>query len=184
MEDKHTAAWYLKHVLWTDICCDLQPLSKKKAQLQILARKGASGWQSERSRATSYNRREDKGHLKIKQKNESRRIYWMPVLARGKLHIEFLGSEFPGDKVEAMPEFVEKLKKATKMCRPSESEQPCIVFVGRGEGFYKSNGQITQEFAKALRQHALKAFHGQDAEFQPGRSGDLWLSLARETAVS
>ena len=27
----------------------------------------------------------------------------------------------------------------------------------------------------------LKAFHGQDAEFQPGRSGDLWL---HETAVS
>ena len=64
---------------------------------------------------------------------------------------------------------------------PSESEQPCIVFVDRGEGFYKSNGQITQEFAKALRQHGLKAFHGQDAEFQPGRSGDLWL---HETAVS
>ena len=37
----------------------------------------------------------------------------MPVLARGKLHIELLGSEFPGDKVEAMPEFVEKLKKAS-----------------------------------------------------------------------
>ena len=105
----------------------------------------------------------------------------MPVLARGKLHIELLGSEFPGDKVEAMPEFVEKLKKAIKVRFPSESEQPCIVFVDRGEGFYKSNGQITQEFAKALRQHGLKAFHGQDAEFQPGRSGDLWL---HETAVS
>ena len=83
--------------------------------------------------------------------------------------------------VEAMPEFLEKLKKATNMRLPSESEQPCIVFVDRGEGFYKSNGQITQTFAKALRQHGLKAFHGQDAEFHPGRSGDLWL---HETAVT
>ena len=71
-----------------------------------------------------------------------------------------------------MPEFVETIK----MCLPSEGEQPCIVYVDRGEGFYKSNGQITQEFAKALWQHALKAFHGQGAEFQPGRSGDLWLN--------
>ena len=75
-----------------------------------------------------------------------------------------------------MPEFVEKLKKAIKMRFPSDSEQPCLVFVDRGEGFYKSNGQVTQEFAKALRQHGLKALHGQDAEFQPGRSGDLWLN--------
>ena len=51
----------------------------------------------------------------------------------------------------------------------------------RGEGFYKSNGKITDEFSSALRQHSLKAFHGNDAECQPGRSGDFWL---HETTVS
>ena len=38
----------------------------------------------------------------------------MPILARGKLHVELLGSEFPGDKVEGMEEFVEKLAKAVR----------------------------------------------------------------------
>jgi hypothetical protein len=181
MKDKHTAEWFFKHVIWTDICCDLQLLSRKKAQLQTMARKGGSGWQSKGCRMKSYNRRGDKGHLKIKQSRESRRVYWMPVLARGKLHIEFLGSSFPGDKVDAMPEFVEKLKRAVCLRFPNASSQPNIVFVDRGEGFYKSNGKITDEFASALRQHSLKAFHGSDAECQPGRSGDLWL---HETTVS
>ena len=38
MMGKHTAEWFFKHVIWTDICCDLQPLSQKKAQLQAVAR--------------------------------------------------------------------------------------------------------------------------------------------------
>ena len=181
MEDKHTPAWYFKHVIWTDICCDLQPLSQKKARLQAMARKGGSGWQSAGCRQKSYNLREDKGQLKIKQKKESRRVYWMPILARGKLHVELLGSEFPGDKVEGMEEFVEKLAKAVRMRFPDRDDQPNIVYVDRGEGFYASNGKITQEFATALRKHGLKAFHGKDAEAQPGRSGDLWL---HETTVS
>ena len=78
-------------------------------------------------------------------------------------------------------EFVAKLKKAIRMRFPCRSDQPHIVFVDRGAGFYRSSWRITQQFAQALRQHGLKAFHGQDAEFQPGRSGDLWL---HETAVS
>ena len=132
-------------------------------------------------RQKSYNKREDKGHLKIKQKKESKRVHWMPVLAQGKLHVELLGSDFPGDKVEGMPEFVEKLRKAINLRFPDRKSQPNVVFVDRGEGFYKSNGKITGEFSAALRRHHLKAFHGDEAEFQPGRSGDLWL---HETAVS
>ena len=181
MEGRHTAAWYFKHVVWTDVCCDLQPLSQKKAQLQIMARKGGSGWQSKGSRRKSYNLREDKGHLKIKQKKESKRVYWMPVLARGKLHVELLGSDFPGDKVEGMDKFVEKLAKVLRLRFPDSHQRPDVVFVDRGEGFYKSNGIITGEFGAALRRHKLKAFHGRDAELQPGRSGDLWL---HETTVS
>ena len=134
--------------MWTDICCDLKPLSKKKAQLQMLARKGASGWQSERSRATSYNRREDKGHLKIKQKNESRRVYWMPVLARGKLHIELLGSEFPGDKVEAMPEFVEKLKKAIKMRFPVRANSRALSLLTEAKASTKAMGRAPRSLTK------------------------------------
>ena len=34
---------------------------------------------------------------------ECLRVYWMPVLARGKLHIEMLGSDFRGDHVDGVP---------------------------------------------------------------------------------
>ena len=181
MEGVLTSDFYTKRVVWTDICCDLLPLTKKKSVLQTFARKGGSGWMSKGCRKKSYNKREDKGHLKIKQKKESRRVHWMPVLAQGKLHVEVLGSDFPGDKPEGMPQFVEKLRKAINLRFPDRKTQPNVVFVDRGEGFYKSNGKITGEFSTALRRHRLKAFHGNEAEFQPGRSGDLWL---HETAVS
>ena len=86
------------------------------------------------------------------------------MLARGKLHVELLGSSFPGDKTEAMPEFVERLSKALRLRFPSNAGRPRTVFVDRGEGFYRSNGKTTREFATALRKHGLSAYHGGDAE--------------------
>ena len=121
------------------------------------------------------NRHVDKGHLKIKQGKESERVYWMPLLSHGKLHVELLGSTSPGDKVEGMSDFVEKLNKAVCLRFPNNTDRHRIVLVDRGEGFYKSNRKITHGFVTALRKQGLKAFHGKDAECQPGRSGDLWL---------
>ena len=102
----------------------------------------------------------------------------MPVLARGKLHLELLGSEFVGDHVNGMSTFVHKLK--TSLNARFRSDQPTTVFVDLGGGFYQG-GSITPEFKAALREHGLKAFHGEDASVQPGHSGDLWL---HETAVA
>ena len=74
--------------------------------------------------------------------------------------MELLGSRFPGDKVDGVDEFVEKLAKALRMRFPDRAQRPRVVYVDRGEGFYKSNGKITDEFAAALERHGLKAFHG------------------------
>ena len=60
------------------------------------------------------------------------------------------------------------------------ADQPETVFVDLGCGFYQG-GNITDELKKALREHHLKPFHGDDASVQPARSGDLW---PHETAVS
>ena len=54
------------------------------------------------------------------------------------------------------------------------------MFVDLGGGFYQG-GVITDAFKRALREHQLKAFHGDDAFAQFARSGDLW---PHETAVS
>ena len=37
------------------------------------------------------------------------KIWWIPILARGKLHIELLSSTFPGEKPEGVREVVDKI---------------------------------------------------------------------------
>ena len=87
-------------------------------------------------------------------------------------------SATPGGHDNGMSTFVHKLKASINL--RFRSQQPETVFVDLGGGFYQG-GAITNEFKTALRDHHLKAFHGDDASIQPGHSGDLWL---HETAVS
>ena len=174
---RHTPRWYWQHVTWTDICNSVLPLTVRKANAQALAQKGGSGWISADAKHETINMRGQKHELVLAGK-ECVRIYWMPVLARGKLHIELLGSGFAGDHVDGMATFVHKLKASLNT--RFRNDQPTTVFVDMGGGFYQG-GIITHEFKTALREHGLKAFHGDDASFQPGHSGDLWL---HETAVA
>ena len=78
--------------------------------------------------------------------SECQRVFWMPILARGKLHLEVLGSNFPGDHPSGMSTFVRKLRAAVNARFRNEGTQPSIVFVDRGGGFYSGNGKITREF--------------------------------------
>ena len=109
------------------------------------------------------------------------RVFWMPILARGKLHVEVLGTSFPGDHPHGMSTFVQKLRAAINIRFQGDGPQPDVVFVDRGGRFYDGIGQITAEFKSALRTNSFTAFHGDNAQVQPGRSGDLWL---HETSVS
>ena len=174
----HRAEWYAQHVVWTDICNDVLPKTQRRANLQALARKGGSGWMSPGSETLPCNLRGKKEDLKLCG-TECLRVFWMPILARGKLHLELLGSGFPGDRKEGMPVFVQKIRKAINA--RFRQQQPDIVFVDRGGGFYDGTGRITTEFETALAANHFKVFHGTDASIQPGQSGDLWL---HETAVA
>ena len=75
MVGKHGAMFFFKRAIWTDILYVLQPLSKKKAQLHVVARKRGSGWQSRGRRGKSRNLRGDKGRLKIERSKESGRVF-------------------------------------------------------------------------------------------------------------
>ena len=176
----HSAAWYFRRVVWTDVCNDVLPFTEKKFTLQAQARKGGKGWMSKGCETESYNLRGKKEQLKLSG-SECMRVFWMPVLARGKLHLELLGSDFPGDHTSGMSTFVHKLRCGINARFQGEGPKPDIVFVDRGGGFYAGNGKITAEFAEALRENHFTNFHGRDASVQPGRSGDLW---PHETAVS
>ena len=174
---KHTAAWYWRHIIWTDICNSVLPTTVRKANAQALARKSGSGLISADAKRMPENMRGNKRELVLAGK-ECVLVYWMPVLSQGKLHVELLGSGFAGDHVNGMPTFVHKLRVSINS--RFRVDQPEIVFVDLGGGFYKAS-TITSEFKHALREHDFKPFHGDDASMQPGASGDLW---PHETSVS
>ena len=177
LELKHTPRWYWRHTIWTDICNCVLATTVRKANAQALARKSGSGWMSDDARHNPENMRGNKRELVLAGK-ECVRAYWMPVLAQGKLHVELLGSGFAGDHVSGMSTFVHKLRVSINS--RFRDNQPGVVFVDLGGGFYQG-GVITDEFKRALKEHGINAFHGDDASIQPGSSGDLW---PHETSVS
>ena len=103
------------------------------------------------------------------------RVYFAPVLVRGKLHVAILGQGFPGETPAGAAIVVAKVRAALNS-RFRSADQPDVVFTDRGQGFYAlANGRITPEYAAALRAHGLKAFMSADASLRPGDMKELML---------
>ena len=176
----HTGDWYYKNMIWIDLCNDIIPTSEKKATEMALARKGGKGWISPGTQEFSRNLQGKKESLKQKSWN-TYKIWWMPVLCRGKLHIEVFNEEFPGECAPGAQQAVEKLASILNLRFPNQSK-PKIVMTDRGRGFYHPpTGKITKEYKAGLQHVGLKAFMGDDASAQPGTMGDLML---HETSVA
>ena len=127
-----TPYWYWRHVVWTDICNSVLPTTIRKANAQALAQKAGSGWMSDDAKHQLANLRGKKRQLVLAGK-ECTRVYWMPVLAQGKLHLEVLGSRFLGDHVNGMPAFVHKLRSSLNTRFRSE-QQPTTAIADLGAG--------------------------------------------------
>ena len=176
---RHSPHWYFWRLVWTDICNNILPRSFKKQVLQAQSRKAGKVWRSEGSQMKSRTLRGPKESTK-QNSWDAVRVWWAPVLLRGKLHVEMLGEDFLGEVPEAMPAFVAKVRAAINI-RCQGDDKPEVLFVDRGKGFYHaSNGYITDEFKAALDTHNLKAFMRDDASRQPG---SLWEMMLHETAV-
>ena len=116
---RRTANWFYEKVAWTDICNSILPRTQKRHQEMILARKAKKGWGSSKTKRASKNLRGNPA--KTKQKSwDSIKVWWAPVLTRGKLHIEMLGEGFPGETSEGAA-IVQVPEKKT---RPGEVESP------------------------------------------------------------
>jgi hypothetical protein len=177
----HTEAWYFKRVIWTDICNSILPLTETKANEQALARKGKRGWGSDGCELHSQNLRGKAEALKQKSW-DTMKVWWAPILCRGKLHVELLDSEFPGEVPEGARQLVEKVRAAVNIRFQQEATKPDMVMVDRGRGFWTPNsGKITPEFKAALREQGLRTVMGEDAVKQPGQLQEV---LLHETAVS
>ena len=177
---RHQAKWFYNNLVWTDLCNSILPLTEKRQQTMTLARKGARGWGSKGTRLQSKSLRCKREALKQKSW-DSVRVWWAPVLSRGKLHIEVLGNDFPGEKPEGAAILVAKVRKALNV-RFQGSDAPDILFVDRGQGFYRTRGgKITPEFKDALAEHGLRAYYGDNAAVQPGNLQEV---LLHETSVA
>jgi len=109
------------------------------------------------------------------------RVWWAPILAKGKLHIELLGGGFPSETPEGAALLVAKVRAALNVrfqgCTP-----PSTIFTDRGQGFYRiKGGKITPEYKAALTEHGLEPYYGDDASIQPGNLQEV---LLHETAVA
>ncbi len=181
LELRHNANWFFNNLVWTDLCNSIIPLSEKKANQMALARKGNKGWISPGSELSSENL---KGHPEaLKQKSwNTMRIWWFPMLSRGKLHVDVFDENFAGETAEGAAELVTKVRSALNVRFQSAASQPEFLFTDRGRGFYLPNsGAITSEYKQALADNDLQAFMGDNAVIQPGSMQDV---LLHETAVS
>ena len=145
-----------------------------------LARKGKRGWGSRKTRKQSANLRGKAEALK-QRSWDTIRVWWAPVLARGKLHLELLGEDFPGETPAGAAILVSKVRAALNI-RFQGSRPPRVLFTDRGQGFYALKGAaITAEYKAALAANNLRAFYGDSAAAQPGNLKD---ALLHETAVA
>ncbi len=123
------------------------------------------------------------GPIKVMKMNSSDtvRVWWVPILSRGKLHVEPSPDNFPGETEKGAATIVARVRAALNVRFPGGS-QPKVLLTDRGNGFYQSGGRgITAGYRDALREHGLRAFMGADASAQPGSLQEL---LLHETAVS
>jgi len=177
---EHTAGWYFQNVVWVDICNSMLPTTAVKAAEQSLAHKGNRVWCSEDALSDDENLRGDVRSLKMNSW-DTKRVWWLPMLCKGKLHISSLPEEFTGDRPSGAADFVKAVRSALNV-RFRGEQPPRILFTDRGAGFFNpGSGAITREYKAALEVHGLQAFQGDAAAVQPGKMSDC---LLHETAVA
>ena len=178
---RHSKQWYYNNVIWTDICNSILPRTEKKSSEQALARKGKRGWISPGCELFSCNLVGKKEAVK-QNSWDCMRVWWAPVLMRGKLHVEVLDDQFPGETSAGAASLVQKVRAAVNVRFQAGVRQPKIIFVDRGKGFFiPATGKITSAFQAALAENGFEAIMGDNASKQPGNLQELML---HETAVA
>ena len=103
--------------------------------------------------------------------------------ARGKLHIEMLGDDFPGETKRGAATILGQKVRAAVNKRFRGDDQPTLLFVDRGKVFYQSNGgSIMREFKAALEENDLKAYYGDNAAAQASKMQEKYKRLRTPTS--
>ena len=102
------------------------PKDKEKATDMALAHKPKSGWISPGCQEFSRNLQGDKVHLK-QDSPGTYKVWWMPVLVRGKLHVECFGADYLSECAEGAHIVAEKLRPILNIRFPNETK-PKVVY--------------------------------------------------------
>ena len=89
---------------------------------------------SQRSQAHSQNLRQPKHVLEMRS-SDTVRVWWVPILTRGKYHVEPLPENFPGETEEGAAIMVAKVRAALNVRFPA-GNAPRVLFTDRGNGFF------------------------------------------------
>jgi hypothetical protein len=177
----HTALWYHNHVVWTDICNSILPRTEAKASAQALARKGARGWVSNGCELYCCNLRGKKEDIKQNSWGTIK-VWWAPILMRGKLHVEVFNDDYAGETEGGAETLVARVRGAVNRRFQGEAVKPDFLMVDRGRGFYNiQTGKITAKYGQAVAQHGFTNMMGDVASVQPGHMQEV---LLHETAVA
>ena len=139
-----TGQWFYKNLIWIDLCNTIIPTSEKKATQQALARKSGRGWMSPGCQEYSRNLRGKTECLK-QNSADTFKVWWMPVLVRGKLHVECFNADFLGECPQGAQQAAQKLGPILNIRFPNETK-PKIVMTDKGRGFFHGfTSKITDE---------------------------------------
>ena len=174
------ASWWFQWVVWIDICSSILPRNERKAKVQALARKGKKGWVSPDKKQYVRNLKGKETALKQRSWGTDK-VWWMPVLVRGKLHTVVLPETFNAEEPEYIDLAIGKLQGVMNVRFPG-TNKPRILMSDRGGAFYNSSsGYITDEYKASCDRHGFRPLMGDDASRQSGDSQDLML---HETTVA
>ena len=110
------------------------------------------------------------------------RVYWAPILSRGKLHVEMLPHGFPGETEQGAVILMQKVRSALNVRFQGVAKPPNVIFVDKGNGFYvQTTGDVTPAYKAELRDNGLRNYMGDNCGLQLGQLGDV---LLHETAVA
>ena len=170
---RHTPDWYWRRVIWTDICNTILPRTERRSEEMTMSRKSKRQWGSKGTRNQSDSLQGAPENKKLKSFG-SIRVYWAPVLCRGKVHLEILGDKFPGETAEGASQLVAKVRKAVNI-RFQGDDKPVTIFTDKGRGFFDGRtGAITKEYKEALARHDFKAYYPSKSD-QPGKLSEVML---------
>ena len=175
----HDAAWWYRNVVWFDPCSSILPGSILQWQRMRQAAVGDKAWLSDDAKEYSRNLRGSK-HAKSQRTWGGSRVNWFIVLARGKVAVEVMPTDWPLDS-SGVATFVERLPRILRRMLGPRARILNIVFTDRGTGMYSPQGAVTHLYEEALATAGFSLYWGADASLQAPDMPDV---LLHETAVA